>query len=138
MLKTGGAMRARVLMGVTGVLIACGALGGCTVGYQADVRNDTAQPIGVAIIRADASGQSNNLAVTRIAPKSRGKLVRNGVPHDMKVYLEADAMGNPGYPVQLDLKTGLTVVRVTQDGDVPTGKMRMERIEDGQAMNPQP
>ncbi|MBL8887157.1 MAG: hypothetical protein JNK16_10885 [Phycisphaerales bacterium] len=105
------------------------ALGACTVGYQADVRNDTAQPIGVAIIRADASGQSNNLAVTRIAPKSRGKLVRNGVPHDMKVYLEADAMGNPGWPVQMDLKTGLTVVRVTQDGDVPTGKLRMERIE---------
>ena len=104
-------------------------LAGCTVGYQADVRNDTAQPIGVAIIRADATGQSNNLAVMRIAPKSRGKLVRNGVPHDTKVYLEADALGNPSFPLQLDLMPGLTVVRVTQEGDVPTGKMGMEVLE---------
>lgn len=105
------------------------ALGGCTVGYQADVRNDTAQPIGVAIIRADASGQPSNLAVQRIGPNSRAKVVRYAVPHDVKVYLEADALGNPGYPAQLDLQTGLTVVRVTQEGNVPTGKIRLERIE---------
>jgi hypothetical protein len=122
-------MRMRIVLcaAVVGAVLA--VMGGCQVGYQADVRNDTAQPIGVAIVRADASGQSNNLAVQRIAPNSRGRVIRNGVPHDTKVYLEADAQGNPGYPVQMDLVPGLTVVRVTQEGNVPTGKLRMEKIE---------
>ncbi|MBS0188060.1 MAG: hypothetical protein JSS51_08320 [Planctomycetes bacterium] len=114
-------------LAVVGVLVA--ALGGCTVGYTADVHNDTAQPIGVAIIHADGSGQSKSLAVQRIAPMSRGQVIRYGVPQDWTVYLEADAQGNPGFPAQVDLQTGLTVVRVTQDGNVPTGKLRIEKLE---------
>lgn len=113
--------------GVAGAGVAL--LGGCTVGYQADVRNDTAQPIGVAIVHASGSGQPNSLALQRIAPNSRGQVVRYGVPSDWTVYLEADAQGNPGWPVRYDLKPGLTVVRVTQDGNVPTGKIHIEQVE---------
>lgn len=104
-------------------------LGACTVGYRVDVRNDTAQPIGVAIVHGDPSGQANALAVQRIGPNSRGQVVRNNVPSDWLMYLQIDAQGNPNYPPQLDLRPGLTVVRVTQDGNVPTGKMHLERIE---------
>jgi len=105
------------------------ALCACTVGYQADVRNDTAQPISVAIVHADSTGQPSALAMQRIGPNSRGQVVRYGVPHDWTVFLQADAQGNPGWPVQMDLKPGLMVVRVTQEGNVPTGKLHMEQVD---------
>lgn len=101
---------------------------GCTAGYTADVRNDTAQPIGVALMRGSASGQPGTLAATRIGPGSRGQVSRFGLSSDLPVYIEVDAQGNPGYPPQMDLKPGLTVLRVTQDGNVPTGTMRIEKI----------
>lgn len=103
-------------------------LTGCTVGYTADVRNDTAQPIVAYLVRGDSSGQSNALALQRIGPNSRGELSRYNVPDGWKIYLQVDAQGNPGYPAQLDVLPGLSVVRVTQDGNLPTGKMRLERV----------
>jgi len=122
-LRIGGALRAGLASAILPALVAC------TVGYQADVRNDTAQPISVAIVHGDSTGQPNALAMQRIGPNSRAQVVRYGVPHDWTVYLQADAQGNPGWPVQMDLKPGLMVVRVTQDGNVPTGKLHMEQVD---------
>lgn len=104
------------------------ALTGCTVGYTADIRNDTAQPVVAQLVRADASGQPNAIDTQRIAPNSRGELSRYNVPDGWRLFVQVDALGNPGYPTQMDVHPGLTVLRVTQDGNVPTGKLRMERV----------
>ena len=82
--------------------------------------------------RAKDSTRSDNLAraVERLGPGSRGRVSRFGLSDDLKVYVEVDAQGNPGTPPQMDLKPGLTVVRVTQDADLPTGKMHMTRVEE--------
>ncbi len=110
-------------------LLAASLVGcGCTVGYTADVHNTTAQPIGVALMRADPSGQPGVLATERLGPGNRAQMSRYGVSDNLKVYLEVDAQGNPGYPAQMDLLPGLTVVKVTQDGNLPTGKLRVEQI----------
>ncbi|MBS0190881.1 MAG: hypothetical protein U0573_03175 [Phycisphaerales bacterium] len=116
----------KAAIGILGLVF----LGGCTVGYTVDVRNDTAQPIGVALMRGSGSGQPGTLAVERLGPGSRGRVSRFGLSDDLKVYVEVDAQGNPGTPPQMDLKPGLTVVRVTQDADLPTGKMHMTRVEE--------
>lgn len=120
---------ALLVVGVGGMGCASVAGVGCTTaGYTADVRNDTAQPIGVALMRGSASGQPGTLAQARIGPGSRGQVSRFGLSSDLPVYIEVDAQGNPGYPPQMDLKPGLTVLRVTQDGNVPTGTLRIEKI----------
>ncbi|MGH7244812.1 MAG: hypothetical protein ACREJD_15470 [Phycisphaerales bacterium] len=121
---------------VVGAGAVISGLSACAVGYSADVRNDTAQPVWVAIVHGSPGGQGNSLAAQRIGPNSRGRVVRNGVPYDWPVYLEADALGNPGWPKQLALQPGLMVVRVTQEGNVPTGRLHMEQIARDEPSDP--
>ena len=75
-----------------GVLLLSSAGAGCaTAGYTVDVRNDTAQPVGVALMRASASGQPGTLAQQRLGPGSRGEVSRFGLSGDLQVYVEVDA-----------------------------------------------
>jgi hypothetical protein len=111
--------------------IGAAALGGCTyyVGYTADVRNETAQPVVATLMLANANGQPTELAGEGLGPGNRGEVVRYNVLNTYHVYLQVDAQGNPGYPAQMDLKPGLTVVKVLQDGNVPYGKLHLDRLD---------
>lgn len=119
--------RVGVLGGLAAMVI---VMSGCTVGYTADVRNTTTQPIQAALVRADGSGQPIVIASERLGPGNRAQVSRYNVPDGWMVYLEVDAMGNPGQARRMDLKPGTTTVKVSQDPPGPQGRLSIEPVLD--------
>jgi hypothetical protein len=100
--------------------------GGCTTSYQVDVRNQTPQPVVVAIFQARGGGEATAITPARwIGPGDRDGLATRAVPQDWAVFVQADTPGNPGHPARLDLAPGLTAVNVLQEGANQTGPLRL-------------
>lgn len=118
---------------VWGVLAAgvCVVLSGCTVGYTADVRNTTPQPISAQLVRADPSGQDLPIVTKRIGPGDRDGLSKYNIPDNWQVYLLIDAVGNPGAPARMNLGPGMTIVNVHQEGTSQTGPLSLEQVPTG-------
>lgn len=120
------AMNTRVL-GLAVVL--ANSLGGCYAGYVADVRNQTPQPIYADLIVSHGPGNGENIGRERIGPGDRGAVAsRKKIGTDQTVYVQVDSVGNPGYPAQLNLTPGTTVITVTQDGTAQNGKLRVDAV----------
>lgn len=103
--------------------------GGCTTSYQVDVRNQTPQPVVVAIFQAQGAGQVSAITpARRIGPGDRDALATRAVPQNWVVFVQADTPGNPGYPAKVDLTPGLNVVTVSQEreGDREVVRLRAE------------
>lgn len=119
-------MTARKLNRLALVVLGMSGLAGCTTSYQVDVRNQTPQPVVVAIFQASGGGQQSAISPgKRIGPGDRDAVYTRKVPQDWVVFVQADAPGNPGYPAKLDLAPGLTVVDITQEGVDQTGPLRL-------------
>jgi hypothetical protein len=102
------------------------AAGGCTTAYQVDVRNQTPQPVVVAVFQARGSGQVSAITpARRIGPGDRDALATRAVPQDWVVFVQADTPGNPGYPARLDLVPGLNVVTAIQEGEGQQAALRL-------------
>lgn len=126
----GKAGMARVMTGAVVLGVAVLGLAGCQRNtFSADVRNMTPQPLGAALTIADPSGKASVVSQQRIGPGDRGRVATpRSLPHDWTATLSVDTPGNPGYPANLQLAPGLTVLNVHQRGEGQTGKLSLEEV----------
>ncbi len=101
-------------------------LGGCQTAYVADIRNDSPQPVIAQLYKAGGPGNSDLLAEKYIAPGDRASVAKYGVPTDWPIYVQVDTKMNPGYSQQFNLTPGTTIFKVTQEGNDPKGKLRLD------------
>jgi hypothetical protein len=100
--------------------------GGCQTTYTADIRNNAPQPIYAELVKAGGPGHSRVLSRERIGPGDRGGIHSADIPQDWPIYVQIDAVNNPGYPQQLNLAPGVTIITVTQDGTGAAARLRIE------------
>ncbi len=112
-----------------GTIAFLGGLGGCQTAYVADIRNDCPQPVIAQLYKAGGAGNSERIGEEKyIGPGDRASVAKYGVPTDWPIYLQVDTKMNPGYPQQFNLTPGTTIFTVSQEGNDPKGKLRLDGI----------
>jgi hypothetical protein len=101
-------------------------LGGCYNTYSADVRNTTPQPVYMQIVKT--GGAPNLLRSARLGPGDRGSIGPVTVDQRDLVRLVIDTGPNPNRPLTLDLRPGLNVYEVQQEGTMTAGPLRVREI----------
>ena len=106
--------------------VAIAALGGCYNTYSADVRNTTPQPVYMQLVKT--GGAPNLLRSARLGPGDRGSIGPVTIDQRDLVRLVIDTGPNPNRPLTLDLRPGLNVYEVQQEGTMTSGPLRVREI----------
>jgi len=114
-------------LAVAGVVVA-GALAGCTTSYSVDLRNQTPQVVFGDAYYVTPQGERVGLGAVRLGPGDRGGMGPFAVRNDALVTVTVDTVPNPQRPAAVDLRPGLNVFEVTQQGEKTAGPLQVREL----------
>lgn len=116
----------RIIGAATACLAALAALGGCVSQYRVDVRNMADQPIHAELVWTYNENVSSARRQARIGPGDRATIGPVTVDATKRVTLVVDFQGNVGYPAEMPLDPGRSVVNVKRADEGVAGTIRLE------------